>query len=259
MSILILIPFVQPARWRTWRMVILAAALLCVCDNVGHALPCDRPAVEPPLHAASHPGNLGVLKLRLLRYACSNAYDRDVRRALKRAASYLERRTHRVRRPAIVLDIDETALSNWPEIVANDFGYFGGGPCDALPRGPCGWRAWVMAAKAAPIQPTLDLFKAAKAKGVAVFFLSGRRERPAGRAATERNLREAGYESWTELLMRPPEDHGPSVARYKAAKRAQIEAQGYRIIVNVGDQQSDLDGGHAERGFLVPNPFYFIR
>jgi acid phosphatase len=254
-----LIPFIQPARWRAWRIAILAAALLCVCSNAGHALQCDRPAIEPPLHAASQPGNLGVLKLRLLRYACSDAYDRDVRRALKRATSYLERRAHRVRRPAIVLDIDETALSNWPEIVANDFGYIPEGSCDAMPQGPCGWRAWVKAAKAEPIKPTLNLFKAARAKGVAVFFLTGRRDRPNERAATERNLREAGYDSWAALLMRSPDDHRSSAASYKAAERAQIEAQGYRIIVNVGDQQSDLDGGHAERGFLVPNPFYFIR
>jgi hypothetical protein len=27
---------------------------------------------------------------------------------------------------------------------------------------------------------------------------------------------------------------------------------------NVGDQQSDLDGGFAEKAFRVPNPFYFI-
>jgi hypothetical protein len=29
------------------------------------------------------------------------------------------------------------------------------------------------------------------------------------------------------------------------------------IIVNIGDQ-SDLEGGHAEMTFKVPNPFYFI-
>jgi acid phosphatase len=28
--------------------------------------------------------------------------------------------------------------------------------------------------------------------------------------------------------------------------------------VNIGDQESDLDGGHADRDFKLPNPFYFI-
>ena len=33
---------------------------------------------------------------------------------------------------------------------------------------------------------------------------------------------------------------------------------GYRIIANVGDQESDLTGGGADRSFKLPNPFYFI-
>jgi hypothetical protein len=28
--------------------------------------------------------------------------------------------------------------------------------------------------------------------------------------------------------------------------------------VNVGDQESDLQGGHVVRAFKLPNPFYFI-
>lgn len=45
---------------------------------------------------------------------------------------------------------------------------------------------------------------------------------------------------------------------YKSGERAEIEADGYRIIANVGDQESDLQGGHADRAFKLPNPFYFI-
>jgi hypothetical protein len=33
---------------------------------------------------------------------------------------------------------------------------------------------------------------------------------------------------------------------------------GHPIIANVGDQWSDLAGGHAAMDFKVPNPFYFI-
>jgi hypothetical protein len=36
-----------------------------------------------------------------------------------------------VANPAIVLDIDETSLSNWPEIPADEFGYIGDGPAAA--------------------------------------------------------------------------------------------------------------------------------
>jgi acid phosphatase len=40
--------------------------------------------------------------------------------------------------------------------------------------------------------------------------------------------------------------------------RAAIEDEGYTIVANVGDQPSDLEGGHAERAFLLPNPFYRV-
>ena len=45
---------------------------------------------------------------------------------------------------------------------------------------------------------------------------------------------------------------------YKSRERARIERRGYTIVANVGDQDSDLAGGHAERAFKLPNPFYFI-
>ncbi len=36
----------------------------------------------------------------------------------------------------------------------------------------------------------------------------------------------------------------------------QIEAEGYVIIANIGDQTSDLIGGYAEKTFKLPNPLY---
>ena len=45
---------------------------------------------------------------------------------------------------------------------------------------------------------------------------------------------------------------------FKSGERAALEGQGYRILANVGDQESDLAGGHADRSFKLPNPFYFI-
>lgn len=60
------------------------------------------------------------------------------------------------------------------------------------------------------------------------------------------------------LYMRPPDSSGP-VAPYKSGARADIEEHFHvAIIASVGDQDSDLAGGHAERAFKVPNPFYFI-
>ena len=104
----------------------------------------------------------------------------------------------------------------------------------------------------------VGLVKAARARGVAVFFLTGRGDDPAERAATARNLRRAGYHGWSALILRGPNERHLSATDYKSARRAQIAAQGYTIIASIGDQWSDLDGGSAERTFKLPNPFYFI-
>jgi hypothetical protein len=45
---------------------------------------------------------------------------------------------------------------------------------------------------------------------------------------------------------------------FKSGARAKIEQQGYDIAIDIGDQESDLDGGHADHDFKLPNPYYFI-
>ncbi len=45
---------------------------------------------------------------------------------------------------------------------------------------------------------------------------------------------------------------------YKSATRAHIQSLGYEIVANFGDQYSDLEGGHADRTFKLPNPNYFL-
>jgi acid phosphatase len=144
-------------------------------------------------------------------------------------------------KPAIVLDIDETSLSNYDFLLATNFTALGLVPPAALGTG----RA---------IAPTLALYRAARKRGVAVFFVTGRPE--LARIPTESNLRAAGYDQgWDGLSFKPS---GPTTLEYKAGQRKQIESRGYDIVVNLGDQESDLDGGHADRGFKLPNPFYFI-
>jgi predicted secreted acid phosphatase len=237
---------------RRWRPARLTGPLLVavVLSSLGIREPSRTQAM-----VASMPGNLGDLKQQITEYKRSGAYDRDVRAVLSNAQSYVTRRAPLAPNPAIVLDIDETSLSNWREIQANDYGRFTNGPCN-LPAGPCGSASWVASAQAEAILPTLALFRAAKASGVSVFFITGRSE--AAREATEANLHKAGYGAWSALIMRPAGTSTRSAADYKAPERAKIAAQGYTIIANVGDQPSDLSGGNAERTYLVPNPFYRV-
>lgn len=58
-----------------------------------------------------------------------------------------------------------------------------------------------------------------------------------------------------------PEDHPKTqtVTEYKSGDRSQIVAKGYRIVLNVGDQMSDLLGNpEADHSVKLPNPFYLI-
>jgi predicted secreted acid phosphatase len=91
-----------------------------------------------------------------------------------------------------------------------------------------------------------------------VFFITGRPE--GQRTDTEANLRAVGYDHREKIYLRS-EDHPKkqTVTEYKSGERAKIVAMGYRIVLNVGDQMSDLVGNpQAEHSVKLPNPFYFI-
>ncbi len=205
---------------------------------------------------AAHPAavpSLPDVQRQVAQYIDSGTYDRDVAAVVDRARAWLESRARAVARPAIVLDIDETSLSNWPAYRANGWGRVAAGPCE-LPGGPCGIRAWQAMAQAKGLAPTVALVRRARELGVAVFFVTGRP--PELREATERNLREQGY-SWDGLVLLPPGRSFASAADFKAPERKRIAEQGYAILLSMGDQQSDLEGGFAERPFKLPNPVYF--
>jgi len=158
------------------------------------------------------------------------------RRAAKRAAN---------KKLALVLDIDETSLSNYAQMLKQNYIWDGKA-----------FDAWVNTGQAPAIPGTLRIDKEANRLGIAVFFITGRAE--GERNATEQNLRAQGYE-WKSLTMRAPSEASESAEEFKSAARAAITAQGYTIVVNVGDQWSDLKGKpEAEFSVKYPNPYYFI-
>lgn len=232
------------------RCLLLLALALAACSPQA-----TNPATAPAAHL-TQPPNVGDAKTAATAYYVYGAYQRDFAAVTDAAADWLATRAPQVRRPALVLDIDETALSNWEVIKADDFGRIIGGPCTALPEGACGWASWDLLARSTVIAPTLSLFRTARAAGVDVFLITGRPE--AQRDATERNLRAAGYDGYARVFMVPDGARFAAAAAFKAPVRASIEREGYTIIANAGDQPSDLEGGSAERRFLLPNPFYRI-
>lgn len=148
---------------------------------------------------------------------------------------------------ALVLDIDETALSNWTVETHDNFGYI---------ANDSNWCVSLRCATAIP--GTLRLFREAQSENVTVFFITGRPE--AQRQDTEANLKAVGFDRWERVYLRP-ENHlkDQTVPDYKSGERAKIVALGYRIVLNVGDQLSDLVGTpQAEHSVKLPNPFYCI-
>jgi len=156
-----------------------------------------------------------------------------------------------------VLDIDETSLSNWDNLKADDFGFIEDGPCPLQAKLACGFNEWIDKAIAPPIEPTLKFFQFVRDRNVAVFFITGRRENQ--RRATLWNLDRAGFTNWAGLATRPDDQHG-SIVPFKSGERDKV-AEKYTILANIGDQDSDLEdlkGKTAECSFKLPNPYYFI-
>lgn len=194
---------------------------------------------------ASTPQSLPQFKSSLRQYVDSGEYAKQVGRVAGRAERFLVRNAPATARPAIVLDIDETSLSNWPNQIDSNFCY-----------DPVAFHAWVLLAEAKALPEVLHLYETASRLGVEVFFVTGRHEDQ--REATEANLRAVGFDSWAALDMRPRNDGERSASVFKVAVRQRITEAGYTILLNVGDQESDLAGDYAERSFKLPNPFYEV-
>lgn len=237
----------------------LFLAVLCVVLLPSAAHAASKIVIRP------EPPNYGLLRRNLTPayraalihdlenyHSCTGhhgCYATDLSQETAIAMADLEKgvRQHRGgKKLALVLDIDETSISNYPEIQVEHFGY-----------SPSAWRRWEEKATARPIRGTLALYRRAQALGVKVFFVTGRRATE--RAITIKDLHAAGYTHWAGLLLRPPQDHRRSVVPFKSSARAKIAAEGYTIIENVGDQFSDLEGKPAaEYSIKLSDPFYYI-
>ncbi|MFI8180855.1 HAD family acid phosphatase [Actinacidiphila glaucinigra] len=206
----------------TWRRGAVVAAIIAAGVS-GLALPADA-------HAAGRTGGTVAAATTASATASTAAsvdhetWLRDVRPVIDQARAYVQDRTSAARpgeKLAIVLDIDNTSLET----------YFD-------------W--WFPPA----VAPTRDLARYADSRGVDVFFVTARPDfiHP----ATLYNLDRAGYPV-AGLYGRSIPDLFDEVSAYKTAQRAAIEKRGYAIVANIGNNTTDLVGGHAERTFKLPD------
>ncbi len=143
---------------------------------------------------------------------------------------------------AIVADIDETVLDNrqhFQETPDFDWDKF---------------VVWAEQSKAPTLRQTADLLDWARKKGFAIFFVTGRPE--SLRAATIRNLVRNGI-AYDGLYLRADKDNRSAI-EVKTEIRKKIEQMGFKVVVNIGDQVSDLVGGYAVDCEKLPNKIYFV-
>jgi acid phosphatase len=189
--------------------------------------------------------NLKKVKEMVIEYRDSGNWKKEIDEQAGQAIALLEKTHPRNGKQAIVFDIDETTLDNYEYYKNNDFAYI-----------PTSWSEWVDGGKAPAVDGALRIYRKAVERGIRVFFITGRSE--TSRAGTEKNLAAAGYAKYALLIMRDKSNLKEPATTYKARERKKIERRGYEIIMNVGDQWSDLRGGNSVHMIKLPNPMYLI-
>jgi hypothetical protein len=247
----------------------VAAAAVLLAGGAYVASASDTSTSDGHGGGDSHePANLGQVKIDVEEYygdvedeeghhhaSPDSDWARDTARQVDKAHRDLERALgHHVRNPAIVLDVDDTSELTYGLNADNDFGY---DPVEAEEA--------INTGQYPAIEPTMRFADYAAQRGVKVFFVTGRPEHQ--RAATLKNLAAEGYPAPTDAFLKP-EGTAPDwlpcgltchTVEYKSSARAHIEdAYDVTIVVNMGDQQSDLDGGHAQHTVKLPNPMYYL-
>jgi len=201
----------------------------------------------------------------LLEYVKEFAYQQDVAKSMSEAVLYFKDRQASANcTDLIVLDIDETCISNLEVITKDDFLY-----------NNTDWNAYANSGNAPALLPTLELYAMLFNKGFSLALITGRPDTL--QAATAENLRRAGFGvpcgsaqtcsgdqlCYQSLTLRGPSDMGVDASIYKPLKREMITKQGYNIVGLVGDQWSDLSGEFGPKDdqgyFKLPNPFYYIK
>ncbi|XAS78121.1 HAD family acid phosphatase [Dermatophilaceae bacterium Sec6.4] len=165
------------------------------------------------------------------------------------------------KKPAVVFDADDTTL--WTYDMEDAGMHFNFDP--ALQD------VYVQEQRFPAVPAIVAFEKKAKAMGFTIFGLSGRNDDQ--KTATVANLNKVGYRGftanrtftkWTGKGASQQPSYIACVTvkcttvEFKAGTRAHIESLGYNIALNLGDQWSDLQGGHASNYLKVPNPTYYL-
>jgi 5'-nucleotidase (lipoprotein e(P4) family) len=129
-------------------------------------------------------------------------------------------------KPAVVLDIDETILDNspyqaWNVVTGKAY--------------PLSWNEWIASAGGKALPGAVEFLKYADSKGVAIFYISNRKE--AQKDATIKNLQSVGapQADAAHVLLLQPNEKGKEMRRQQVSKT-------HDILLLFGDNLGDFSG-----------------
>jgi hypothetical protein len=268
------------------RAAVIAAIALTVVGVAGGITyaATTQPAIQTITpRSADQITNIDVLRQQIRNYygdplntGISPADSNYAKEASKVAAAgqrWLAAPHHTHGTKAIILDVDDTTLLTWNYEVASNWAF-----------NPTTNGQFVDNQLFPAVPGMVDMVNFAHNHGYAIFFLTGRgvthETQTLGNLTSDGIGVDAGYPAPTTLtngedglFTKPAVADYPDYLKvacqddpngacttihYKSATRAHIESLGYDIVANFGDQFSDLEGGHADRTFKMPNPNYFL-
>lgn len=190
--------------------------------------------------------NLSKVKKMIVEYHESGAWTKEVEEISCRAINILEKNYDENIKQAVVFDIDDTMLDNYQGLKLSDFST---GNAEQAKK-------WMLECKAKRIESVYKIYLKARELGLTVFFITGRPEQ--AREATARHLKLIGCEGYEKLIMCSDSELKQLPTTYKTCARKKITETGYHILLNIGDQFSDINGGYSKYALKLPNPMYFI-
>jgi predicted secreted acid phosphatase len=179
---------------------------------------------------------------KVKKYIESGRYEKDIRSLTQKAKAIVNYEILTNPRPkTVIIDIDETLLSNLTYIKEQE----NLNDVDQL----CAWQSQGLCQ---PIQPMVDLYLWLLQKPVEVVFITARAldlEK-----ATLNNFNQCQL-PLSKTIFRDPLKW-PVPKKFKTEQRRLISEAGSDIILNIGDQPTDFEGGYWKQALKVHNPFY---
>lgn len=192
--------------------------------------------------------NIFEAKESVKQYHKSGKYLEQVTYQANQAKKYITSRLKKAKcseKPAIVLSLDDTILNEYDHNLETDFSQV---------QAPL--NEWKKKAQIPPLKPIVNLYNFAKKNNLTIFIITIRKVDL--KDSTVKNLNLIGLKDWKEIYFAPSDNYS-NAQDYKTQIRKKITDDGFTIIANIGDQDSDLMGGFSEKTYKLPNHINYVK